>query len=463
MHKKIYLILIVCLIAFTTACGVRQDEDDINEQDGSLNDTEKITISSEGEVPKKIQYVISNAAGDSRINVNADVVAPDLQGICTYSVVPIEFDKEYVTDYANKFFDNGEYDVRKPIWACDWEELEEHKLFFQQVQDIYRTGNGGAVYNSPVGLNWMYDLETIISLISNAQETIDEPSDITVETDGVIYRATDGNRVGETASFWGYVDGVQWSMGAMCFSLPGDSQTRLISMQPVYDRSPIVSYVNMDKNNANLYGGENYMNLEEAREMAKKALERLDITDMEIVHTGQACVENVASDEQYLDGYYFVFAKNANFKYWYAPWTCIINENGELEKKAPQSFVYVTVTSAGIQNISIGTEYDLEETLSTDTQVLSFEQVDTIAREYFQKMVDESKNSAAIESIEFGYVYIMCDEERYAIVPVWIYYARTFGDYDHRKSTFAIFNAIDGSVINGCALPNYMDPKGLDL
>lgn len=463
MHKKIYLILIVCLLAFTTACGVRQNEDGIKGQEDSVNDTEKITINSEGEVPEKIEYVISNAAGDSRINVSADVVTPDLQGICTYSVVPVEFDKDYITGYANRLFDNGEYDIRKPVWACDWEELEEHKLFFQQVQEVYKTGNGSAVYNSPVGLNWMYDLETVISLISNAQENLDEPSEITVETDGVIYRATDGNLTGEVASFWGNVDGVEWSMGATCFSHPGNYQTRLISMQPVYDRAPIVSYVNMDKNNANLYGGENYMNLEEARAQAKKALEKLDIIDMEIVHTGQACVENQASGEQYLDGYYFVFARNANFKYWYAPCTCITNANGVLEKITPQSFVYVTVTSAGVQNISIGTEYDVTEALSMDTQVLSFEQVDTIARDYFQKMVDERKNSAAIESIEFGYVYMMYDEERYAIVPVWIYYARTFGDYDHKRNTFVIFNAIDGSIINGYNMPNYIDPKGLDL
>lgn len=462
MKKKLVIIGLLIVSLMCSGCGNKDKGSDIKEKVEEVENTQVEEEVTEDVLPEAVEYTVSNEKGDSKIKVSATVEAETLNGLTVLNVKPKEFTGEYVENFANKFFDNGEYEVYKPLFACNQEELEEHKIYYQQLKDENGDVDIYTLIYDASGIGTRVPPSSQLEAIEMYQEGYADLSDF-YETDGTLYSMTYEYFTATSVPIRGNFGGEPWTMGAV--SLQGEnylnSEVRTINIQPAYSKTCILDYVSMDDMNSSLYGGANRLDIETAKEEANEIVAKLGFEDMEVLHTVQACVESSENSIGVLDGYCFVYGKDMGklaAKYWNGGVT-VIGELG-VDEGAPQPYVYVTITSSGIENISIGMEYEVIEELSDNTDILSFEQVDAIAQKHFQELVNEYKCSMDISFIELGYVYVCYDTMNYAVVPAWIYYEGRDG-YDGNTYAFKAFNAIDGSVIDTFTNYGHGDVEGL--
>lgn len=462
MKKKLVIMGFLIVSLTLSGCDNKDKGSDIKEKVEEVENTQVEEEVTEEALPETVEYTISNEKGDSKIKVSATVEAETLNGLAVLNVKPKEFTGEYVENIAKKFFDNGEYEVYKSLFACNQEELEEHKVYYQQLMEENEGVDFYTLFYHASGIDTRVPPSSQIVAIEMYQEGYEDLSDL-YETDGILYSMTYEYYTATSVPIRGDYGGEPWTMGAV--SLQGNnycnSEVRAINIQPAYSKTCILDYVGLDDMNSSLYGGANRLDIEMAKEEANEIVAKLGFEDMEVLHTVQACVESSENSIGVLDGYCFIYGKDMGelgAKYWNGGLT-VIGELG-IDEGAPQPYVYVTVTSSGIENISIGMEYEVIEELSDNTDILSFEQVDAIAQKHFQELVNEHKCSQDISSIELGYVYVRYDTENYAVVPAWIYYEGQDG-YDGKTYAFRAFNAIDGSVIETYTNYGHNNVEGL--
>ncbi|MDE6025646.1 MAG: hypothetical protein K2G45_09345 [Lachnospiraceae bacterium] len=441
--KRIYCsIVILSLVVLFTACGKAKKDDianDLKENAGMEasggNAVEKDVAS---EIPDTISYVVES--GGRTTNVDAKIYADGYGNVPTFAVTECEDKDQYVLKYAQKLFDKGEYENVKPYEILSREELEKELQFYQEKY----SGSEEYIQNSYTGyIEWML-------------ETFDDTKHVDYPDDKIVYTRTEGadsdwTFVYEEARLRGYVDGRLWCMYyndryddiAIEEHISHNEGIPYLEAYCFDEEYVIEDTVGMDEPNIN-----NPCNRESAEGQAKQFLGRLGLDNMELLHIVHNNIR-LTEETSTVDGYTMIFGMSENgthllFSYG-APETHM--ERNAQDIIAAQPYVEVLVNSNGVYGFIIRGNYNAPEVMSEETTMLSFDQINEVAKEEFANIISHDFLVYDIGSIEFGYVYITYDGLSYAVVPVWRYYEAGSERDTTVKTPVLTICALDGSII----------------
>ncbi|MDE6025263.1 MAG: hypothetical protein K2G45_07415 [Lachnospiraceae bacterium] len=441
--KKVYVgITILSAMFLFSSCGkAKKDniEDDLRENfgvDASVSDTEKANETDE--IPENISYTVE--VGGRTTKVDAKIYADGYGNVPTFTVKECEDTEERVLNYAAKLFDNGEYTNVKPYTVLTREELEAELQIYKErqsdsvisqldisnIEDILE-GGGGAPEKSP-------DDEVLFS------------NDFDYSYDGV-----EGHMSVNEVNLRGYVNGRLWRFNYMdgYQNWTENGKDENMKYIPCLEARCIdEGYDIWDTYDIGEAFLNNMCNREDAEKKAKELLQKLGFQDMELLHIVQNYLGKEGND-LLVDGYTMVFGMSQNGAHLlFASGALEVAAGQESAYSATQPYVEVIVNSNGIYGVKIMGNYSEPEILTESSNMLSFEQVNEIAKEEFQKSMTESDSkSFDIDTIEFGYVYITYDGLSYAIVPVWRYYSAAGDRNEQDRRACLTIGALDGAVI----------------
>ncbi|MDE6025645.1 MAG: hypothetical protein K2G45_09340 [Lachnospiraceae bacterium] len=446
--KRIYLLCVIMSAIFLfTACGKAKKDDianDLKENAGMEasdgNAVEKEEATENNEETDTISYVVEE--GGRTTNVDAQIYADGYGNVPTFSVTECDDKDEYVLKYAQKLFDKGEYENIKPYEILSREELEKELQFYEEKY------SGSEVQNRYTGyIEWLL-------------ETFDDTKHVEYPDDKIVYTRTETPDSGdgswafvyEEAMLRGNVDGRLWNLKYR------DCHDESVSEGVVTRREVEIPYMEaycideiyviedtlgMDEPNIN-----NPCSRESAEGQAKQFLGRLGLDNMELLHIVHNNV-GLTEEECIVDGYTMIFGMSENGAHLLFSYGA---SGTNMESQAPdifavQPYVEVLVNSNGVYGIKIRGKYNEPEIMSEKSEMLSFDQINEVAKEEFAKMISRDFHVYDIGSIEFGYVYITYDGLSYAVVPVWRYYEAKSERNTTVKTPVLTICALDGSII----------------
>lgn len=446
--KRIYLLSIIMSAVFLfTACGKATKDDianDLKENAGIVASDGNAVEDEVSEIPDTISYVVMS--GGRSTNVDAKIYADGYGDVPTFAVTECEDKDEFVLKYANKLFDKGEFENIKPCEILNREELEKEIQFYEER---YSGSNGDSQNRYTEYIEWTL-------------EKFDDTKYVDYPDDNIVYTITekpvawdeageeiDSNTIitYEQARLRGYVDGRLWIMNYM------DTYDDSVIGEQIYhhenipyfdaycidDEYLIADTLGMDEENVN-----NPCDRESAEGLARQFLSRHGMDNMELLHIVHNDIR-LTEETSTVDGYTMIFGMShngAHLLFSYGACEANMVPTNEQNIFATQPYVEVRVSSKGVYEIIIRGNYDEPEILSEETTMLSFEQVNEVAKVELANTVTRD-----IGCIEFGYLYITYDGLSYAIVPVWRYYeVGSERDTTDKKPALTIC-ALDGSVI----------------
>lgn len=421
--------------------------------------------------PETVYYVSNaNVAGEQKSIIDAKVIAETTEDIGVYGLSFVPIDDELVKGYADKLFDNSEYQVIKPFDICNEEELYAEREHAVGLIEYYggESRAGQKYYKLPC-CTIPYAPEDVVNSIDYELSKYEESNFVELSDSQLLYKETResyqdtpddsfSTRKSKTR-LRGKVDGEEWDMTVQYVEPTGGVPYGVISMSNVYSDSIVHGYEMINERTTMFYG-ENIVDEEEARRDALDALKNLGFEEIDNIYT--YCV--MTSDyytirdgeavygPQKANGYCFIFAKRyGNLDVGYVAhgyndlkMTQVYGE----ELGNFQEYIYVTVTDDGIYNISFSTGYQVIEKLSDDSILMDFDYINDMAIKYVDErpIIDND-----IGTIELKYIATYYEGEGYALVPVWVYYF----SMDINKTTYygepcARFgvNALDGSIVD---------------
>ena len=438
--KRIYLLsMIMGAILLFTACGKATKEDIANDlnanagivaSDGNAVEEDKVS-----EIPDTISYVV--VAGGRSTNVDAKIYAEGYGDVPTFAVTECEDKDEFVLKYAKKLFDKGEFENIKPCEILSREELKKELEFYEERY----SGSDGDRPNSYIGnLEWRF-------------EDFDDIKHVDYQGDNIVYTTTEERDTGdctityEQSRLRGYVDGRLWIMNYMDMyedSVIGDeiyhnAKIPYLEAYCIDDEYRIADTLGMDETNI-----DNPCDRESAERLARQFLSRLGMDNMELLHI----VHNdilLTEETSTVDGYTMIFGMSENgahLLFSYEACETNMEPTNVSIIFATQPYVEVKVSSKGVYGIVIRGNYNEPEVLSEESTMLSFDQINEIAKVELANTVTRD-----IGCIEFGYLYITYDGLSYAIVPAWRYYEVGNERNTTVKTPVLTICALDGSII----------------
>ncbi len=475
MKKKFIAILLI--VTLCAGCG-RENKDDIQDkynqvqgENGGQAESSALDAGVTYTYPETVYYVSNaNVAGDQKTIVDAKVIAETTENIGVYGLSFVPIDDELVKSYADKLFDNGEYEIIKPLDICNEEELNVQREHAVQLIEYYggESRAGQKYYKLPCG-TIPYAPEDLINSIDYELSKYEESNYVELAEGQLLYKETRESyedtpedsitTLKSKTRLRGKVDGEEWDMVVQYVEPVDGVPYGVISMSNVYSDSIVHSYEMINEKNT-MFSGENIVDIDKARKDATEALKNLGFEEIDNIYT--YCVKTsdyytikdgeAVYGPQKADGYCFVFArKYGNLDVGYVAhgyndlkMTQVYGE----ELGNFQEYIYVTVTDDGIYNISFSTGYQVTEKLSDDSILMDFDYINDVAIKY----IDERPiMSSDIGTIELKYIATYYEGEGYALIPVWVYYF----SMDINKTTYyaepcARFgvNALDGSIVD---------------
>ncbi len=442
--KSAALIFALLIVAGVfSACG-KPDKEDI-----ARDLSENVTSDSAAEIPKSLSYTIE---GSSTIKVDAEVYSEGYGQVPTYKLKQKEKNDEWVKSYAEKLFDNGEYINVKPYNFCSTEELETEKQFWEELlMTLDESSSGYRHVQSEIDFT-KYAMEDFFESNYVQYKSTDEGQLIFTES----YSCDEGLLPGyaERARLRGKVDGNVWLLeydnsvyeveeGNWSANVPGLYGTCV-------EKADYIS-----SENEGIY--ENKCDRAEAEREAAKLLDRLGFNNMECVKVSELCprllreqpndLDGIFKDADYFDGYCITYGPSLNGIKMYSDIGVAVSADGE--HFAIQPYVSILVNSEGAYSFCIMEDYGIEEKLSENSQMLSFQQIEDIAHTELKKdMEGRSDMDMNITQVKFEYLCVTYDGIDYAMIPVWTYYTEwVHYSYTHTTPWLTI-NALDGAVIS---------------
>ncbi|MBD5095918.1 MAG: hypothetical protein HDT40_02750 [Lachnospiraceae bacterium] len=434
---------LLMLIGVFSACGKSDKEDiarDLSEDVTSDSATKSDAV--QEEIPESLSYTVG-AGGSGAIKVEAEIYSEGYGQVPTYKLKKRDKNGQWVMSYAEKLFDNGEYINVKPYDFCSMEELEAEKQFWEErLRDLDESSIAYGRVESQ-----LYDIENIMEHFSESNyakyaegqiifkksssgdednlTSYSERAQLRGEVDGNVWLLNYDYRVNE---YMLYQNGRELGWGIFPPVLYGSCVEKM---------DYISSYYGMD---VGIY--KNKCNREQAESEAEKLLDRLGFNNMECVKMAEL-KPNQATD--YCDGYCIIYGPSYGINMFSFTG---VGASADGETIAVQPYVCVLVNSGGAYSFCILEDYDVEEKLSENSQVLSFQQIDSIAHTEFEKKMEEHPNvSYDITKVKFEYLCVTYDGIDYAMIPVWIYYTEWINHGDTNLLPVLIVNALDGAVI----------------
>ncbi len=486
MNKKI-LVTIVLILSLCAGCSKDKRDDvqdklgQVQEENSGQAESTDLDANASYTYPETVSYVSNPDIPASRTTIDAKVIAETTEDIAVYGLSFVPIDDALVKSYADKLFDNGEYEVIKPFSICSEEELNAERNHAALVMEYYGEGDrtGQKYYKLPCpGL--AYAPEDVINSIDHELSSYEESDYVELAEGQLLYEeiresyedtpedSTTTRR--SKTRLRGMVDGEEWDMSVQYVEPVGGAPYGVISMSNVYSDTFVWEYGSISDMNT-MFFGENVVDIDEARQDAINALSKLGFEELDNIYT--CSVVSVDSCTLIEEGYYryegeknngycFVFARrygNLDVGYvahGYGGLTITGVEGEELGNF--QEYIYVTVTDDGIYNISFSTGYEITEKLSDESKLMDFDYINDAAIKFIEERPITYKY---IGTIELKYVAIYYDDEGYALVPVWIYYDSMEGTIaaNEPQARFGV-NALDGSIVN---FENYDTPFDTEI
>ncbi|MBD5095917.1 MAG: hypothetical protein HDT40_02745 [Lachnospiraceae bacterium] len=419
-----------------TACGKSDKEDIARDLVGTVtSDSAMEDDAVQGEIPESLSYTVG------AVKVEAEVYSEGYGQVPTYKLKKKDKNDEWIMSYAEKLFDDGEYINVKPYDFCSMEELEAEKQFWEErLMALDESSNGYS------------HVQSEIRYIEYAMEHFSESNDVKYPEGQLVFTKNTSDYVGdftydesyERAQLRGEVDGNVWLLNYDYTVAEYDGSVTIY--EPVLFGSCVekMDYISgsygMD---LGIY--ENKCDRAEAESEAEKLLDRLGFNNMECIKITELHPDQVTC----CDGYSIIYGPSLNG---IKMFSCVIVGTVVGETIAVQPYVNILVNSEGAYSFCIMEDYDAEETLSENSQMLSFQQIDDIAHAEFEKIMNERPDmSYDITKVKFEYLCVTYDGIDYAMIPAWTYYMETY--YMGGRGTASVYpvlivNALDGTVIS---------------
>lgn len=426
MRAKVMTVIFgYVLIVSISGCG-KADRDDIAEDLYSVNtdDADMNPVSGDDKAEERLQYTMQGSNG-RKITVDAVIEFPDVLKINTYEEIGVHIDDGSLAEFAGAVFDNGEYEIIKPYEICSEEELKQAKVTLETEAAGYEAD---AV---PTAIR--ENLDDVNYYLNN-------PKEITyIETveNQILYRLPDGTREWRLQ---GKIDGETWAVFGFASEYEGEAY-QILRLSP-YDANRNWSHT-VGMSDAAVE--KNVCDLQNARNSANEAMEKLGYGDMTVIDTKQLMPEG--GNMENLEGYRFTYGKCPDgIAVLYIDNYFAMVEGTDL--KSEQEYVHVYVNAEGVANIEFTDTYKMGDAMSENMAVMPFDKVDEIARaEMVNYLEDYSGTDITVTEVRMGYMTITYDGAKYALVPAWIYYVDG-GSYNTNKQGLFAINALDGGVIN---------------
>ncbi|MCM1173050.1 MAG: DUF6034 family protein [Clostridium sp.] len=430
---------LIILTGIFTACGRSSKEDIAKDLSGNVTAATKSDAAQEA-IPQSLSYTVESRSG-GKIKVEAELYADGYGQVPTYKLKRKDKDDAWVKAYAEKLFDNGDYINVKPYAFCSREELEAEKQFWEErLADLEDDTDAYEHVESRIArIEWEMD-----NLKDNA---VEYPKDQFIFTEEFYYPEDNSTTFYNNALLRGEIDKDVWLLEYDYVDYEADIQ---VDQPALYGSCPEKqNYIN------NSYGMDlgiykNKCDRAEAEREAELFLDKLGFHNMscvkmtEIQPVSEGKVKNGAD---YLDGYGIVYAPYLNGINMFSDVGEGVSVNDGIT--AVQPYVIICVNSKGVYSFCIMEDYEIEETLSENSQMLSFQQIDDIAHTHFDKLLEEYPSTQYdITKVNFEYVCVAYDENSYAMLPVWVYYSEFIVAGDTMLDPVLIINALDGALIS---------------
>lgn len=466
MKKYIFSFGMLMLAAgMMTACSTKQDVN-VSEELSSIEEESGQPSGGSGLVKllgvteDKITYDASGLSGNVCV-VNADVDVPDAAHAAIFHQEQKQMTAGAVKDLAAGLFQKDSCQAVKPFAAYTEKELREVKEDLKnQILDIReqarKEGQSDWMAASRKEDYKYMDVQVLLEAYDDEPQAWKEDE---------FYVRKDGSRI---LIYQGLIDDETYFFVAVTDEQGSQIKMNLYKEEEPWAQAPSwfgFSYGerNIDELNDTLYGkNQCTLSLEEARQMAETFLERYGLVNMQMVDVKDAVPSTKTfvafteeTDSDYEDnlnsdipiGYSFHFVRcyeGVPTEYTGNLETVLVET--EDENKLGDECYQVVVTSEGIACVSIGALYDVTEALTEQSTLLTFEQINNIARELLPTLnyTDE------VNRIEFCYKNVKYDGQ-IVLMPVWIYSHCIESDAwsGETRINLLILNAVDGSEIYG--------------
>lgn len=499
-RMSVTLALVMCLACSMTGCGKKNVAEELQELgDGSSvetlgetgdssnkagNNSDKAekggdeVMAETGALAKKLgvpeeplDYTVKMDGGTRQYNVDAEVlVAADQVGVYEEQLLNLTEDK--VMAYARNLFDGGNYEQIKPYAACTKDELTLLK------SDAEKTASERSY--TYVEDEW-YDQEKLNELDFYLEHYI-EP--VEKYEEGKYYNCQYYKAAKMDSDLAGYL--LYYSRIMILEGTIGGTPYQLVAYQadPAYGDC-VNSYLRLYREgetwsqcswqpstghftNGDNWSQENICELteEEAMNTAKDYMDMMGFDNMEVVQkeylfwqrTPAGSQEDDAySPETVLDGYSFHMARTYDkVSGMYIPtgWEWL---SGDGSSYAEQESYVVNVDSRGIVSVETGTLYENTKTVSEDTELMSFTEIDKKAQTVFEEEIgklmnddeegeekcqDANRPLIRITNVKLAYANLQY-EGKFKLMPVWIY-TSLMNNLEYPE---IIINAVDGTRV----------------
>lgn len=448
MKKKLVMkMAVLSLSAFAmlslTACDNKKQVDYTTEATEGIADT-----MIEAEIPDKVSYELEGEGGT--IIVDADIILPENHDKCTvmeYSKV--RFTDEDVKRLAEQIFDKDSYFLYMPytdlqidlakdkltsIKDASTDDREKYTLQQELIKLNSRLDNLNPVYN---------DIEPI--------------EDVKLYT---IPAEDEWHPEYEKCCLIGTIEGRYYYL---FIAQAVNNGNVIMRLQLLRDMNMYESNGNQGPNSLEVQVYENQCaySRDEAIKLATEYIQSLGYTDYEVVETFD-CKENAygpSQDIRDLSSYNIYFARKIDgYK------TCFntsnfpdifmdtLNSDLMIGGATPAEYIRVNVDSDGIGELFVFNPMKEERVLESNAQLLPFENIDGMAKEFLQSTIDHSYEGMQIQTMTikeielgYGYTYDM-ETDRYALIPVWFYIIDDNRENsDYRRRDHISYNAMDGT------------------
>lgn len=462
--------------------GDTTGESDVESQDNST----RISIAEQYGVPDCYQFGDEGANGILRIDVDAQVIAPDQDAMPIYRVKAGEFSQETVSAFFNTlcgdtqmYINSGQrtkdqileqiISIKKRIEDIKdnpemAEELEFAKEFLPKVEQEYENAPETVVEERADG--------TLVEMTKTLRN-----SSVVVEGDGQIDEESKQSTT-KTVTYMGL---------NACERDPNglNGMGKLFSAQN--DENPSISYFDYLNSAAGInFGMSSSIPIIDDTDIDEATLEEVGLAPSEVKHMVQELLDktnsNMMVDSIYLqddeqDGTYDDEVRPAE-RYAYKiycvrkvdEYPCSFVMGGSVpdanDMMAPYWMyeeLYFMVNSEGIFQMIWHCPIEVIETVNEDAQLKPFSQI----QEIFEKMMrikyeTQAENGKEGDEMNFDINRVILSLHRIIeqdsnetglLVPAWNFYGKmtnvhSYGQYESLGKSFLTINAIDGSVID---------------
>ncbi len=464
MKKTASIIVLLLGIFSLTACGKKDKDNIANDLESIGMETETDSESESGSIPESLDYTVDGIE-DAKV----------------YNVTRKEIDEEFLKHLADGLFD-GEYSYVKPYMHCSLEELEMEKQVYDNIYNE-SIGEAGNHYISYIFYTYYSQLEEFINDYQGSGASLKEHNGLLYHED-----AFDENRIfgdvnvltstpceisqrafkeelknvdvltstpceiagADYSRIRGKIDNHTYEMYYEKYYLEYDTQSNDGMRQDRHDPQ-VLRILRMDtpyivKEVADMDEiGTNKYDYDTALKQAQDIMEKMGFDGYRKVGEQQLYVAESAGAQTYsLNGYAIWFSNAPQsmefFEYGDAHVIALGSDHdNEWVYSAGQPYVRITVTDAGVQDISIGELYSEPVPSNKEIKLLSFEKIDKQAKE----KLAEFHYDFNVTRVTLGFEYISYDGINYSVIPVWAYYASE----DRYTGPLLYVNALDGQAI----------------